>query len=86
MALKNDRVWEPPKVNSPERDKMPKDAFLLPEQRKYPYKKQVDGKWVISCAGLRSAYIVANLRGDTEIRDKALRIAKQVGCKWVNGK
>jgi len=83
MALKNDRSWNPPSVNSPKRKDMPENAFLMPSQRKYPYKKLVNGKWVISCAGLRSAYILSGMRGATEVHKKALSIAKRVGCSWA---
>jgi len=45
--------WNPPKIGSEKRQQMPPSAFLLPKERKFPYKKKVNGQWKISCEGLR---------------------------------
>lgn len=83
MALKNDRSWNPPAVGSSKRKEMPDHVFLLPSQKKYPYKKYKNGKWVISCAGLKAAYTVANMRGNSNVVSKALQIAKRAKCSWA---
>lgn len=48
-----DDKWNPPKIGSKKREEMPSHAFLLPSEKKFPYKKKVNGKWVVSCEGLR---------------------------------
>jgi len=41
--------WNPPKTKG-EREKMPASYFLLPKERKFPYKTRTGQ---ISCKGLR---------------------------------
>jgi len=43
--------WNPPKTKK-KREKMPAHVFLMPKERKFPYKKKVNGKWKISCKGV----------------------------------
>ena len=66
--------WNPPPIGSEERNKMPKDAFLDPENKLYPYKEKVNGKWVVSVEGLRAAISVANMQGNTKISKKASKL------------
>jgi len=62
---------------------MPEHAFLKPKEKKYPYKKFVDGNRKISCAGLLAAYRRAIMNGDTAISQKAKQIASRSGCDWA---
>ncbi|MGC8903436.1 MAG: hypothetical protein ACP5KD_08905 [Fervidobacterium sp.] len=83
-VMKNDKSWNPPPIGSNKRQEMPAHAFLLPSQKKYPYKKYVNGEWKISCAGLLAAYRRAIMNGYTEVSQKAKNIAKRSGCSWAN--
>lgn len=83
-VMRNDKSWKPPPIGSKKRDEMPSHAFLVPSQKKYPYKKLVNGEWKISCAGLLAAYRRAIMNGDTSVSEKAKRIAKRSGCPWAN--
>lgn len=83
-VMRNDKSWNPPPIGSRKRDEMPSHAFLVPSQKKYPYKKLVNGEWKISCAGLLAAYRRAIMNGDTSVSEKAKRIAKRSGCPWAN--
>lgn len=65
-------AWNPPRVGSEEREKMPRSAFLDPEGRRYPFKVKRNGEWVESEEGLMAAYRRAIIQGETDIRDKAL--------------
>ena len=69
--------WNPPPVGSKKRKEMPSSYFLVPSQRKYPYKTR-EGK--ISCAGLRSAMRVAAFRGNKAVLAKAKRLYEK-HCK-----
>jgi len=63
--LSEDIAW----VNDPEkRKKAPKDYFLDPDSRRYPYKTW-DGE--ISCTLLRRAMSLASLHGHTQIYERA---------------
>jgi hypothetical protein len=61
-----------------EREKLPKEYFLDPERRLYPYRNK-DGS--INCHMLRAARRLAILHGRKDIAEKALRLFKQYcGC------
>ncbi|MEN3043533.1 MAG: hypothetical protein ABDH59_09625 [Fervidobacterium sp.] len=81
--MKRDKKWNPPPVGSSKREEMPAHVFLNQKEKKYPYKKYVDGQWKISCAGLLAAYRRAIMNGDESIKSKAKSIAKKAGCKWA---
>lgn len=51
-----------------EREKVPADYFLDPENRRYPYKNR-DGS--INCYMLRSAIRLAGMHGEEGIKQKA---------------
>lgn len=69
-VAKRERKWNPPKSKGA-RSKMPKSQFLLPSQRKFPYKKQAGGKWVVSCKGLRQAITRQAQHGYSGVYQKA---------------
>lgn len=73
-------VWNPPKQGSSKREEMPSHAFLLPKERKFPFKKKVNGKWVISCEGLRQAIVRAQQHGYASVLKKARQLY-QKHCK-----
>ena len=73
--------WSPPPPGSEERKEMPNSAFLSPGTKTYPYKVLIDGQWVISEPGLRSAISVANFRGQKEISKKASNILESLLSK-----
>jgi len=52
----------------------PKHVFLLPEERKFPYKRYKNGKWVISCADLRDAMRLAAIHRYKQVEQKAKRL------------
>jgi len=83
-------AWNPPRVGSKERQKMPRHAFLVPSQRKYPYKVKRGGRWVVSERGLMAAYRRAIMQGNTSVRNSAARklntIRKRQGKKPVGRK
>jgi len=83
-VMKRDRVWNPPPAGSKEREEWPSHVFLDPENKRYPYKKYVDGKWKISCAGLLAAYRRAITQKDQVIANKARRIAEENKCPWAS--
>lgn len=68
------KEWNPPKQNSSKREKMPAHCFLMPSEKKYPYKKKINGKWVISQSGLRAAISCANRAGHKAIAAKASKL------------
>lgn len=82
-VLKKDKVWQPPPVGTKARQQIPEWGFLIPEERKYPFIKYQDGKWVVSCSGLLAAYRRALMNKDSVIANKAKNKAKQYGCKWA---
>lgn len=83
-VMKNDRAWNPPPGGSSKREQMPAHVFLDPEKKRYPYKKYVDGKWKISCAGLLAAYRRAIMNKDTQIANKAKSLAIRYKCSWAS--
>ena len=82
-VMKRDKTWSPPPAGSKERSEMPSHVFLDPENKRYPYKKYVDGKWKISCAGLLAAYRRAIMNGEQSIANKARKIAEDNKCPWA---
>jgi hypothetical protein len=57
---------------------MPSSCFLVPSQRKYPWKVLKNGKWVPSKSQLRAAISCANSAGDKAVSDKAQRLLKKL--------
>lgn len=55
------------------REQVPADHFLMPTERKYPYKTS-DGK--ISCNMLRAAISRAGQNGESEVESKARSLLK----------
>lgn len=83
-VMKNDRTWKNiPPVDSKKREEMPAHVFLDQKNRKYPYKKKVNGVWKVSCAGLLAAYRRANMQGNVSISAKAKSLAKRYACNWT---
>jgi hypothetical protein len=79
-----DRVWKNvPPAGSSKREDMPSHVFLDPVNKRYPFKKYVDGRWKVSCAGLLAAYRRAIMHKEQSIADKALRLAKKYDCRWA---
>ena len=74
--------WNPPPPGSEERRKMPQSAFLA-AGKLFPYKVLIDGQWVISVPGLRSAISVANFRGNTVISKKASAILERLQASEI---
>jgi len=74
--------WDPPAPGSEDRRKMPQSAFLA-AGKLFPYKVLIDGQWVISEPGLRSAISVANFRGNTKISKKASAILERLHASEV---
>lgn len=70
--------WDPPAPGTEARKEMPASAFLSPSTRTYPYKVLIDGQWVISEPGLRSAISVANFRRQPEISRRASQILEKL--------
>lgn len=69
--------WAPPRIGSKARKKMPLSAFLMPSKRKYPYKRKVGGKWVVSKIGLQAALRRARQHGAVTVARKAKRKLKK---------
>ena len=69
------RKWNPPSEGSTERkEDMPRDAFLDPKGRRYPFKyENSKGEWVESFRGLMAARSRAAQQGDTSIFEEATR-------------
>ena len=57
-----------------EREKLPKEYFLDPEKRLYPYRNK-DGS--INCYMIRSAYRLANMHNRKDIAQKALKLLRK---------
>lgn len=67
IELSTSEWWDDPEL----RDKAPRDYFLDPSSRKYPYKTW-DGE--ISCERLRAAMQLSSLHGHKQIYDRAKRL------------
>ena len=72
-------------AGSKKREEYPSHVFLLPSERKYPYKRwdSKEKKWKVSCADLADARRLALMHKETAVAEKALRLAKKYGCKWA---
>ncbi len=70
-------------AGSPKREKYPETVFLMPSERKYPYKRYKNGKWEVSCSDLADARRLALIHGETEIANKALELGKRYNCRWA---
>ncbi|EKF49525.1 hypothetical protein H17ap60334_04917 [Thermosipho africanus H17ap60334] len=80
-----DRVWKNvPPAGSSKREDMPSHVFLDPVNKRYPFKKYVDGRWKVSCAGLLAAYRRATMNKDNDIVNKAKSLAQKYKCSWAN--
>lgn len=66
----------------PARAKMPASYFLLPSERKFPY-KTAEGK--VSPKLLMAAYKRAKQYGYTSVATKAIKKLKQLGYEKVDG-
>lgn len=73
------KAWNPPKIGSSGREGMPDHCFLLPGKKKFPYKTQRNGKWVISRAGLRAAMRRAKQHGYSAVYAKAKALLSRHG-------
>ena len=71
--------WHPPAQGTKARKAMPRSAFLVPSQRKYPFKVKRGGRWVTSPVGLRQAYKAARFQGNTTVMNKARKKLKAMG-------
>jgi len=79
---KGPEVKTPSNVPVDQRDevKVPSHVYLLPREKKSPYKRYRGGEWVISCADLRDAIRLAAMHGYKSVEEKARQIyAKE--CK-----
>lgn len=70
--------WNPPAPGTEERKNMPKSSFLSPSTKTFPYKVEIDGQWVVSEKGLRSAISVANFRGNSVISSRASKLLEEL--------
>lgn len=68
--------WKAPKTKS-ERRKRPASHFLMPKERKFPYRTRTGA---ISCAGLRAAITRAAQHGYKNVEAKARRLYNRY-CK-----
>jgi hypothetical protein len=67
--------WKMPEYSEKERKDMPSHVFLLPSERKFPYKsKDKNGKWVVRPNMLRAAMSRAGQHGYPAIYKKAKRL------------
>lgn len=70
--------WNPPPIGSKARSQMPQSYFLLPSEKKFPYKDPKTGK--ISCEGLMSQMRRAQQHGYKSVFQKAQKLYNQ-HCK-----
>lgn len=61
-------------------EKYGRRAFLLPDELKFPV---VDKKGRYDCMGILSAFRRARQYGYDDVAEKALRLAKRIGCEWA---
>lgn len=69
-----DKKWNPPKQGTRKRNAMPSHVFLMPKEKKYPYKKKVNGQWKISRSGLLACIRRAAQHGHKAVEAKARRL------------
>lgn len=75
------RNWNPPAIGSEDRDNWSAEAFLDPENRKYPYKyKNANGEWVISEKALLSARRLSAVH-DRAVFDKTTPLLNEIRKK-----
>lgn len=74
------RVRVPATATRKEREEVPAHVFLLPSERKFPYKRYKNGEWVISCADLRDAIRLAAIHGYKSVEAKARKLYEE-HCK-----
>lgn len=81
--------WNPPAQGTKAREKMPDSAFLMPSEKKYPFKVKRDGEWVVSERGLMAALKRAAQHGETAVENKARKklnvIRKKKGKEPLEG-
>lgn len=73
-------VKVPANASQKEREKVPEHVFLLPSERKFPYKRYRNGEWVVSCADLRDAIRLAAIHGYRSVEAKARKLYEE-HCK-----
>lgn len=74
------KVRVPATATRKEREEVPAHVFLLPSERKFPYKRYKNGEWVISCADLRDAIRLAAIHGYKSVEAKARKLYEE-HCK-----
>jgi len=74
------KVKVPATATRKEREEVPAHVFLLPSERKFPYKRYKNGEWVISCADLRDAIRLAAIHGYKSVEAKARKLYEE-HCK-----
>ena len=70
-------AWNPPGQGTKKREAMPASCFLLPGQKKYPFKVKRAGKWVPSRSGLMAALKRAAQQKNTAVEAKARALLKR---------
>ena len=65
------KKWDPPAQGTKKREEKPSHVFLMPKEKKFPYKKKVNGQWKISCQGLQSAMKLARTHKYEQVYKKA---------------
>lgn len=68
--------WNPPAQGTNKREAMPSSCFLVPREKKYPWKVKKNGQWVPSRQGLMAAMKRAAQQGDSAVEAKAKRLLK----------
>lgn len=74
------KVKVPATATRKEREEVSAHVFLLPSERKFPYKRYKNGEWVISCADLRDAIRLAAIHGYKSVEAKARKLYEE-HCK-----
>jgi hypothetical protein len=69
-------AWNPPSQGTNKREAMPSSCFLVPGEKKYPWKVKRNGQWVPSKQGLMAALHRAAQQGDASVEAKARRLLK----------
>jgi hypothetical protein len=73
------KSWKMPDYSEKERKDMPNHVFLLPSEKKFPYKaKDENGNWVIRPNMLRAAMTRAGQHGYPEIYKKAKKLYDKI--------
>lgn len=75
---KGSKGWkDPSKGSEKKREEMPASAFLDTKNRRYPFKKKQNGKWVPSRSGLMAAKSRAAGQHEAALVAKADRLLKR---------